>query len=41
MHPASMGGIRQACEKMEQAYSSILGRSKIAALPYGAVAKAG
>jgi putative phosphoserine phosphatase/1-acylglycerol-3-phosphate O-acyltransferase len=41
MHPASMGGIRQACEKMEQAYSSILGKSKIAALPYGAVAKAG
>ncbi|MEH6593344.1 MAG: HAD-IB family hydrolase [Halioglobus sp.] len=41
MHPASMGGIRQACEKMERQYSQVLGDSKIAALPYQAIQKAG
>jgi len=41
MNPGAMGGVRQACEKMEQAYSRVLGHSKIAALPYQAIAKAG
>jgi putative phosphoserine phosphatase/1-acylglycerol-3-phosphate O-acyltransferase len=39
MHPASMGGVRQACEKMEQEYANVLGNSKIAALPYQATTK--
>jgi putative phosphoserine phosphatase/1-acylglycerol-3-phosphate O-acyltransferase len=34
MHPEKMGGVRQACENMEQAYSKVLGSSKIAALPH-------
>jgi putative phosphoserine phosphatase/1-acylglycerol-3-phosphate O-acyltransferase len=34
MHPTSMGGVRQACERMEQQYQQILGTSKIAALPH-------
>lgn len=41
MHPAAMGGVRQACEKMEQKYSEVLGNSEIAALPYEAITKTG
>ena len=41
MNPGAMGGVRHACEKMEQAYSRVLANSKIAALPYGVMAKAG
>lgn len=35
MHPAKMGGVRQACEHMEQQYSQVMGTSDIAALPSG------
>ena len=34
MHPEAMGGVREACEKMEQEYSRVLGNSPVAALPY-------
>ncbi len=34
MYPNEMGGVRQACEKMEQEYSRVMGNSSIAALPY-------
>jgi len=40
MHPASMGGVRQTCEQMEQEYQRVLGTSKIAALPYEMIARA-
>ena len=40
MHPASMGGVRQSCQKMEQDYCQVLKKSKIAALPYGELPKA-
>lgn len=33
MEPARMGGVRKACEKMEQAYDRVLGQSEIANLP--------
>jgi len=33
MHPEKMGGVRQACEHMEQQYSRVMGTSAIAALP--------
>jgi putative phosphoserine phosphatase/1-acylglycerol-3-phosphate O-acyltransferase len=33
MHPGQMGGVRQACERMEQQYAEVLGNSTIAALP--------
>ena len=33
MDPARMGGVRKACEKMEQAYDRVLGQSEIANLP--------
>lgn len=33
MHPAEMGGVRQACEQMEKQFSEVLGKSAIAALP--------
>jgi putative phosphoserine phosphatase/1-acylglycerol-3-phosphate O-acyltransferase len=41
MYPGELGGVRQACEKMEQAYQRILGNSKVAGLPQGKLAKAG
>lgn len=33
MRPDRMGGVRQACEQMEQEYARVMGRSAIAALP--------
>ncbi|MDX1734876.1 MAG: HAD-IB family hydrolase [Halioglobus sp.] len=43
LHPAKMGGVRQACEQMEQAYSRVLGASPVASLPaaYRNTAQAG
>ena len=41
MQPATMGGVRMACEKLEQTYTEVLGKSKIAALPFYAISKAG
>ena len=41
MHPGTMGGVRMACEKLEQTYTEVLGNSKIAALPFYATTKVG
>lgn len=40
IHPAEMGGVRQACEQMERQYSEVLGNSAIAALPLDAKKRA-
>lgn len=34
VQPADMGSVRQACEELEERYMQLLGRSKLAALPY-------
>jgi putative phosphoserine phosphatase / 1-acylglycerol-3-phosphate O-acyltransferase len=39
MHPEDIGGVRSACESMEQHYARVLGNSSVAALPYQALEK--